>query len=80
MASSTPAASIQDSGACGRVFEEACLCTVVEGHSEGDIKTIVTGLPVDPPKFISGIQSILSLSYLYLFEQEDYMYFFLNFL
>ena len=46
MVSSMPAASIQDSG-----FEEACLCTIVDGNSEGDITTVVTGLPVDPPKF-----------------------------
>ena len=48
-----PAASmsIQDSGARGQGSEDACLCTVADGHSEGDIKTNVMGLPVYLPKF-----------------------------
>ena len=51
MASSKLAVSmiIQDSGARGCGFEDACLCNVADRHSEGDIKTNVTALPVNPP-------------------------------
>ena len=44
---------IQDRGARGPVGADwkTHVCTVADGHSEGDIKTCVTGLPVNPPKF-----------------------------
>ena len=42
-AASTASMIIQDSSAHGCGFEDPCLCTVPDRHSEGDIEIIVKG-------------------------------------